>query len=206
LADLDPELYRTILVRAKRQIRERMRALRRAIPAEALAERNRRVCERVLASDWFEAARSVALFWPIVSRNETDLRAIDERARASGKRIFYPFMDDQGDALRTGFRRVHDLGSLAERGRGFAEPPPDAPEARAGELDLILVPALAVSCTGHRVGYGAGFYDATLPEFCPPARAVVAAFDFQLLAEVPTSELDFACSTIVTDNRSIECG
>ena len=66
---------------------------------------------------------------------------------------------------------------------------------------MIFVPALAVAPNGHRVGYGAGFYDATLPGFCPPARAVVVAFDFQLLGEVPSSEQDFACDLVLTDKR-----
>ena len=52
--------------------------------------------------------------------------------------------------------------------------------------DVVVVPALAVAADGHRVGYGIGFYDATLPDVCPPAAAVMVAFGFQLLAEVPS--------------------
>jgi 5-formyltetrahydrofolate cyclo-ligase len=110
-------------------------------------------------------------------------------------------MQDTGETLRTGFRWVDDPGLLCERGRGFCEPPEDAPEVRAGELDLVFVPALAVAPNGQRVGYGAGFYDATLPDFCPPARSVVVAFDFQLLGEVPSSEQDVACDLVLTDKR-----
>lgn len=204
LSDLDPELYRTILVRAKRQLRKRLRALRSAIPAEALALRNRLLCERIRAADWFENARSVALFWPMLNRNEVDLRGIDSEARSLGKRIFYPFMADAGETLRTGFRLVEDVLEMRESERGFLEPALGAPEAVAGELDLVLVPALGATPEGHRLGYGAGFYDVTLPEFCPPARSVIAAFDFQILGELPVSELDFACDTVVTDKRTFE--
>jgi 5-formyltetrahydrofolate cyclo-ligase len=204
LSDLDPELYRTILVRAKRQLRQRLRALRSAIPAEALALRNRLLCERVKAADWFERAQSVALFWPMLSRHEVDLRPIDDAARALGKRIFYPFMADEGETVRTGFRWVADVQDMRESPRGFLEPPPSAPEAAAGELDLVLVPALGATPAGDRLGYGAGFYDVTLPEFCPPARSVVVVFDFQMLGELPVSELDFACDAVVTDNRVFE--
>ena len=182
-----------------------MSALRRAIPDRALAERNRRLCERIVLADWFEQAHSIGLFWPMAGRNEVDLRTIDARARALDKRLFYPFMADAGAALRTGFRLVDDPAELAERGRGFLEPLPDAPEAERGDLDVILVPALAVARDGHRLGYGAGFYDATLPDFAPPARSVIVAFDFQLLGELPTAEHDFACDRVVTDARELEC-
>ena len=66
------------------------------------------------------------------------------------------------------------------------------------------MPALQVDDRGHRIGYGAGFYDRTLPRFAPPARAVVVAFDFQLIPEVPVTEGDVALDIVVTDERVIE--
>jgi 5-formyltetrahydrofolate cyclo-ligase len=205
LSDLDPELYRTILVRAKRQLRQRMSALRRAIPEPALAERNRRLCERIVLADWFSGARSIGLFWPIAGNNEVDLRPVDAHARSLDKRLFYPFMARQGETLRTGFRLLENPLELADHGHGFLEPGLRAPEAQRGDMDVIVVPALAVTPGGHRLGYGAGFYDVTLPDFCPPGRAVIVAFDFQLLGELPIAEFDFACHRVVTDQREFEC-
>ena len=101
--------------------------------------------------------------------------------------------------IRTGFRLTTPPSELVERGRGFHEPPPDAPEAQRGDIDLVVVPALAVAVTGHRIGYGAGYYDATLPDVRPPALAVIVAFDFQLLAELPSEADDVACDLVVTD-------
>jgi 5-formyltetrahydrofolate cyclo-ligase len=106
--------------------------------------------------------------------------------------------------VRTGFAETRDPAELAERGRKFLEPPPDAPRAARGELDLVMVPALAVTDGGHRLGYGVGFYDATLPDFCPPARSLLVAFEFQLLAELPVFEHDVACDLVVTDGRTID--
>jgi 5-formyltetrahydrofolate cyclo-ligase len=204
LSDLDPELYRTIQLRAKRQIRQRMSALRRALPADALAQRSAALTQRVLELPLFEGARSVALFWPMLARNETDLRDLDARSRALGKRIYYPFMTDQGETIHTGFRLSEDATLLCEQGRGFCEPPLDAPVASPSDLDLIFVPALAAAPSGHRIGYGAGFYDATLPEFCPPAQSVVVVFDFQLLGELPVSPVDVPADFVVTDKRVFE--
>lgn len=180
-----------------------MAALRRAIPAEPLNERSRLACERILAMEWFQAAESVALFWPIIANNELDLRAVDTAARHLGKRIYYPFLAGEGETVRTGFRLVEDLAALCERGRGFREPAENSSEARPGDLNLIFVPALAAAPNGHRLGYGAGFYDVTLPEFCPPARSVVVVFDFQLVQELPVSEFDVACNAVLTDKRLV---
>ena len=105
----------------------------------------------------------------------------------------------------TGFRRVLSQEELLERGSGFAEPPETAPVAQRGEIDWVVVPALAVDGTGHRIGYGGGYYDATLPDVCPPARSLVVAYDFQLLAELPAEQHDKSCDVVVTDARTVQC-
>lgn len=187
--------------RAKRQLRSRMKALRAAHPEPQRAERSRAVVERVLALPEYEAARSVGLFWPMLERQELDVRALDVAARAAQKAVYYPYLEPHGDGFVTGFRRVESTSELAERGRHFHEPPSTAPRAERGDLDVVIVPALAVASSGHRLGYGSGFYDATLPDVCPPAIAIAVAFEFQLLAELPASERDVACAVIVTDAR-----
>ena len=69
----------------------------------------------------------------------------------------------------------------------------------AGVIDVIVVPALQVDPRGHRIGYGAGYYDSALPRFAPPARAIAVAFSFQLIAEVPVTEGDVPVSLVVMD-------
>jgi 5-formyltetrahydrofolate cyclo-ligase len=201
--ELDPEMVRELAKHAKRELRKRMRALRGALPPSAIAERSRRVAERLIAMPAFESARSIALFWPMDSKHEIDLRAVDQRSRELEKTLFYPFMDPTDDGFRTGFRRVDAASKLADRGRGFLEPPNDAPIASRGDIDLVVVPALAAGSDGHRLGYGVGFYDVTLPDVCPPAKSVTVAFSFQLLAEVPFENWDVACDYVVTDDRII---
>jgi 5-formyltetrahydrofolate cyclo-ligase len=204
--EIDPEELKALRGQAKRQLRRRLRSVRLAVPAAARAERSRAIVERVTACDAFIEARSIGLFFPMRDKGEVDLRALDAAARAVNKIVYYPFMQPRGETVLTGFRRADALDDLAERGRGFAEPPIDAPRAERGDIDLIVVPALGVTEGGQRLGYGAGFYDATLPDFRPPARALAVAFDFELLAELPASEHDVTCDLVVTDRRTILAG
>lgn len=195
-ADLD-----VLRRRAKKQLRARARALRAAIPPPALGARSRRIVDRLLELAELQSAGGVALFWPMHARGEVDLRPLHGLLRRDSKRVFYPFMATAGRAAN-GFAQVDDERTLAERGNGFLEPPDDAPSARRTELDVVVVPALAVVADGHRLGYGAGFYDALLPEFRPPAVAIAVAYDFELLAELPTTANDVACDIVVTDQRT----
>jgi 5-formyltetrahydrofolate cyclo-ligase len=200
----DGEALEKLKIDARRALRERYKKLRAAFPAAALAERSQRVVNAIRSLETFEVATSIGLFWPISA--EVDLRSLDAEARAGGKRVYYPVMDPKAGGFSTGFALARDPAELVERGRRFPEPAPEAPRASRGEIELIVVPALAVTDTGHRLGYGRGFYDVTLPDFCPPAEAVVVAFDFQLLAELPVLQHDVPCDVVVTDARVIQAG
>ena len=199
----DPRLVAELAVRAKRQLRTRMRALRAAHPEKARAERSLRVVERVTALPEFRGAKGIALFASLVDGGEVDLGPLDAAARAAGKRVYYPTVERKGDSEHTALAEVRAVSELAARGRRFAEPPEGAARAERGDVELVVVPALAVAATGHRLGYGGGFYDAMLPDFCPPGVAVVVAFDFQLVAELPTEPHDVRCELVVTDARTL---
>jgi 5-formyltetrahydrofolate cyclo-ligase len=190
--------------RVKAELRKRMRGLRKATPASACAARSASVVERMTQLEPLRAARAVALFWPIEERHEVDLRGLDARLRERGVRVAYPAVDPETRAMT--FRFVEHPDAMLEQGFGFREPSPREPEATEKELDVIAIPALAVDPRGHRIGYGAGYYDRTLPRFAPPAVGVVVAFDFQLVAEVPHLPLDVPASWIVTDTRTLAAG
>jgi 5-formyltetrahydrofolate cyclo-ligase len=191
-----------IRVKVKAELRKRMRAVRKTAPLEACAARSAKIVAALEAHAAMKAAQRVALFWPIVARHEVDLRPLDASLRARGVRVAYPAIDPDTNEMT--FRFVDDPGGLEEAGYGFAEPPNDAPAATRGDLDVVVVPALALDPTGHRIGYGAGYYDRTLPAFVPPAVALAVAFDYQLVAEVPTTPGDVAVGWVVTDQRVFE--
>src|SRR2546423_8429068 len=141
-------------MQAKAALRKRLRAVRNSIPEKARAMRSQKIVERVLASAPFARAKVVALFWPMLERNEVDVRPIEAAALENGKLVAYPFLQDEaGISLRLG-----ESSSLEERGYGFAEPSPGASEAETSDELLVIVPALAVDPSGHRIGYGKGFY------------------------------------------------
>jgi 5-formyltetrahydrofolate cyclo-ligase len=187
--------------RVKAELRKRMRALRNTTPASAIAERSARIVAALEVHDAVKAARAVALFWPIEERHEVDLRALDASLRARGVRVAYPGVDPETRDMA--FRFVEHTDRMKEQGFGFREPPMSEPEAGARDLDVVVVPALAIDPVGYRIGYGAGYYDRTLPRFCPPGVAIGVAFDFQLLAEVPATPSDVRVAWIVTDARTL---
>ena len=188
--------------KVKAELRKRLRGVRGALPLDACLARSAKIVARVEAHPAVRAARSVALFWPIVARHEVDLRPLDAALRARGVSVAYPHIDPESRAMT--FRFTDHPEHLEERGFGFHEPKPDAREAARGDLDVLVVPAIAVDPQGHRIGYGAGYYDRTIVRFAPPALAIAVAYDFQLVAEVPFADHDVACGWVITDEREID--
>jgi 5-formyltetrahydrofolate cyclo-ligase len=189
------------VARAKALLRKQARGLRASMPATVLAERAERLRTRLLALEPVRTARRVALFWPMEGRKEVDLRPADAVLRQRGVDLFYPLVDAETGEMT--FRRVADPAvELAQRGKRFAEPPPEAPLAPS--LDVIVVPGLLFDASGFRIGYGGGYYDRTLPRY-RPAALVGVAFDFQLAADLPHDAHDAPVHVVVTDSRELDC-
>lgn len=202
VSEFRPDEVAELKKNAKCALRKKLRTLREALPAAAAAARSERIVERLTAHPRVQAASGVALFWPMLDRREVDLRSLDEQLRARGCRLFYPFMErDSAGDITTGFRRVDNCDQLVSQGHRFVEPLPSAPIAARGEIDVVIVPAVGATTDGHRLGYGAGFYDATLGDHCPPAFSIVVVYAFQLMLELPIEAHDLACDTVVSDDK-----
>ncbi|CAN5409718.1 5-formyltetrahydrofolate cyclo-ligase [soil metagenome] len=195
--------YDIVARRAKAELRKRLRGLRNTHPESAIAARSQRIVARLEELAVMKTAKCIALFWPIEARREVDLRPLDRALRERGVRVAYPAIAPpaQENEPPSMTSRYSAEAQLEERGLGFRDPSPETEEATM--LDLVVVPALAADARGHRLGYGAGYYDRTLPRYAPPATTAIVVFDFQLLAEVPILDGDVACDFIVTDTRTL---
>jgi 5-formyltetrahydrofolate cyclo-ligase len=105
-------------------------------------------------------------FWPMIDRGEVDIRPFLQQHwghRAVLLPRVYP-----GHKLV--FFRVSGPSGLSEGSYGIQEPnaPAGATEARPGEGDVVLVPGRLFSPSGHRIGYGGGYYDRYLKELHGP--------------------------------------
>lgn len=102
-----------------------------------------------------------------------------------------------GAQHRMAFHRVTDPASqLAPAALGIPAPAEALPVVAPQEFDLVLVPGLAFTEAGARLGYGGGYYDRFLP-LCTNAHIAAAAFAEQMLPHVPTDKHDIAIPHII---------
>ena len=100
--------------------------------------------------------------------------------------------------------RAWSFGEPLDSGvRGIREPKADAPEVAP---DILLVPLLAFDRSGHRIGYGAGYYDMTIGKLraMKPVVAVGIAFAAQEIASVPVTPRDARLDLVLTEHEIID--
>jgi 5-formyltetrahydrofolate cyclo-ligase len=180
------------------------RLLRQRLSAYGEAERtaaSRCLADRLaLLSEW-QDAKGVLLYASLPGEPDTDL--LFGRARAEGKRVFYPFFRGKDRSL--GFAEVETLESLHPGPLRFREPSPERKERKL-EADLILIPGLGFDQGGMRLGRGSGYYDRTLAEIGSGLLRVGLFFSWQELSRVAAEAHDERMDLLVTEREVIRIG
>jgi 5-formyltetrahydrofolate cyclo-ligase len=86
---------------------------------------------------------------------------------------------------------------------GIREPMPEAPEVAP---DILIVPLACFDRAGHRIGYGAGYYDMTIHSLRAKKKviAIGVAFAAQEIPKVPATERDERLDLVLTERETID--
>jgi 5-formyltetrahydrofolate cyclo-ligase len=164
---------------------------------EAFAARAAR--EGLALAEW-RRSRVAAAYWPI--RGEADPLPLLAALAEAKIETALPVVAGRGKPLI--FRAWRRGDPLIDGPLGLREPTPDSP---AAEPDLLFVPLAAFDRAGHRLGYGAGYYDATLAAMTPARPlAVGLAFSTQEVEYVPAEPHDHPLAFVITERETIACG
>jgi 5-formyltetrahydrofolate cyclo-ligase len=143
----------------------------------------------------FVPGQVVSGFWPM--RSEVDVRPLMFALREKGARLCLPAILDKTTIV---FRELVRGAALVEMGFGTAGPSEEAPLL---DPSIMLIPLAAFDKRGHRIGYGAGYYDraiARLTQNGHAPRLVGIAFNCQEVAEVPDEAHDVILPEIITES------
>ena len=133
-------------------------------------------------------------YWPMAG--ELDILPLLEACHAQGHRIALPCTPRRGNPLI--FREWVPSDTLKGGPYGTSEPYAEKAEVLP---DLVLVPLLAFTKHGERLGYGGGYYDRTLAALKSTQEvfACGVAYAAQEAATLPVDEFDFPLDGILTD-------
>jgi 5-formyltetrahydrofolate cyclo-ligase len=182
----------------KRSLRSQLLAQRRALGHEGWRSSSHAAQCNLLSLDEYARAECIALYAP--AHNEADTRLVLAEALKSGKRVLYPAVCGHQMVLRS----IERLDDLQTGTFGILEPCPTGTDHLADEADMIVVPGVAFDLSGHRVGYGKGFYDRFLHHSVRKAHLIGLCHDFQVTeALIPADPHDIPMEIVISDKRII---
>ena len=129
-----------------------------------------------------------------------------QRALADGKRVLLPRVNRAGKCLD--LYKVQDLNQdVAPGSWGIREPVVERciKEEALGTVDFILLPGVAFTREGGRLGYGGGYYDKLLAQMPHRPTLVAGAFALQVVPEIPLEKTDRNVGWLVTEDETIHC-
>lgn len=178
----------------KRAIRERVRAAVAALTPQQKAAESVAICERVQKLDLYKNARVVMMFAPLP--DEPLIDPLARHALSRGKTLLIPRPDWSNNTMVAAL--VQDWpGDLVKDHKGFSVPRDDAFTYDPTSINCVLVPGLAFTLTGVRLGRGGGFYDRYLPQI-PIHKRVGLCYRCQIVEQIPLLPHDEAMAEIVT--------
>ena len=177
-------------------------AAKSAVRARLLARRRARTAaDRAAAADALSAAlleglagaATVAAYVP--EEIEPGFGRLPDDCARAGVRVLLPVVPGGGHDLSWA---VH-TGRLAPGRFGLLEPDGERLDPAAlASADVVVLPALAVSRDGVRLGRGGGFYDRALRHARPGAVLVALVFDDEFVDDLPTEAHDRRVTAVVT--------
>lgn len=181
----------------KKAIREEAHANRK--DQENKDELSREICARFMALPEYQRARTVMFYVDV--RTEVRTRQDLATALTHGKTIVVPWCNDQGELE---LFRLESMEDLALGMYKILEPKAELrnlPERQVDvkSLDIVMVPGVAFTRAGARMGHGKGYYDKLLEHARPDAPLVALAFECQLFPEIPTQSHDVFMDKIITE-------
>lgn len=187
------------LARQKRALRKQLLAARAAVLPEKKREWDAALCARFLALP--EVQRAGAVYCYLSYGSEIDTRTLLSELRSRGVRTACPRVSENGKDME--FFWIGGPEDCAAGFHGILEPGSGCAPAKEPEA-LLLLPGLAFTRNGERLGYGGGFYDRFLMRE-PEHQTAALAYPFQLLDALPAEAHDRRAAVVLTPGETICC-
>jgi 5-formyltetrahydrofolate cyclo-ligase len=170
-----------------------MRSIRDAIDQETRIIHSDQITAKLLES--MEVRTAERLFIYVSFRSEVQTHSLIDELLKLNKEIFVPFIDstNQMQAVRfSGWDGMHP--------DAFGVLVPRKPVIEKREIHTAIVPGLAFTTKGVRIGYGKGHYDRFFAGR-PIKTRIGIAFDCQILEAIPTNRYDYPMTGVFTESQ-----
>lgn len=178
----------------KQSLRKQIRAQMQLIPDDYFHKAGQEICRRVAESEAYRHAKTIFCF--VSHGKEPDTYPLLEKALAEDKILCVPLCKAQGEMDA---KVIHSLNELQPGSYGIPEPGENAETLLPSQIDLAVIPCLAASRDGKRLGKGGGYYDRFLAAYT--GKAVLLCPEKLILDTIPTEPHDIWLPKIFTEKE-----
>ena len=177
----------------KKALRARCREIVKELSPEYIEEASHKIADLLLATDAYKNSNTIFCYMSMGGEPVTD--EIIERALEDGKRVGIPLCVGPHDMVVKEYKSGDEL---ARGAFGIREPLAEATEITADEFDLAIVPCVACSEDGRRIGHGAGYYDRFLS--VSGFNKIALCFEKLLTDDIPLEDTDVYMDGVATED------
>ncbi|MBO0821085.1 MAG: 5-formyltetrahydrofolate cyclo-ligase [Nocardiopsaceae bacterium] len=180
-------------------MRRQLISKRSQIPMEIHNGTSRLIRDHILGLPQVGGAGTVAVYYSVGSEPST--RSLVYALWKRGHYVILPVLLPDGDL---DWASYEGPDSLAPGPRGLLEPSQERRGVEAvARAEAVIVPALAVSRSGMRLGRGGGSYDRVLARVGERVPTIALVYDDELLPSVPAAPHDQPVRAVATPERGI---
>ena len=186
---------------AKKDLRKSIKEKLAELSVPQYEDLSFQVAQELFNTDEWIDASTIAV--TVSKAPEVDTFQIIRKGWEQGKRMVVPKCEPKSRQLN--FRELKRFSELESVYYGLLEPIVSETESVSPEeIDLVVVPGLAFSKDGYRLGFGGGYYDRFLANY--QGNTVSLAFENQMVPEVPVESHDIPVQKIVSSEGVITIG
>ena len=186
---------------AKQVIRKQIKVELRKMSSFERDKQSRDIVQQLLRHPRYIASKRISVYLSMV--NEVQTNSILEDALQTGKNVFIPkYVGSNMDMVS--IHSMEDFKNLPETSWHIKQPADDdfsrEDALESGGLDLIVVPGVAFSKSGGRMGHGKGYYDSYIEKCCriKVPYLIGLAYTVQMCEHIPLSDHDQLLDEVLT--------
>ncbi len=189
---------------SKKSIRSELRAKREALEPRLWQIYSNTIQKNVIRSRLYQECDIIMAYADL--NNEVGTLTLLEDALISGKDVYCPKVLESFTEARMEFYKIQSTNELTMGFKNILEPIGDVYrafdyDASKGKKILMIVPGIAFDRSGHRLGYGKGYYDNYL-RGKDAIMKIGVCFSMQLIDSVPVTKNDLKVNYIIHEQTT----
>ena len=185
----------TKLNEAKKKVRNKIKASLEQLSDEKRVEYTNQISIQLFQLSEWKRAKVIGI--TIAIPPEVSTLHIIEQAWREGKKVVIPKCNPENKTMQ--FKEITSFEQLESVYSGLLEPVEATLKANAEEIDLLIVPGLAFTKDGYRLGFGGGYYDRFLSSY--KGTTIALAYECQLIDKLPLELHDIPVQQVVTADK-----